>query len=264
LQALFIVLSVLSLIIFESEGPMKLLIIIQGNYGQRIADHISAAKPQKWQLNIWTVPPITESVVDEPEAYLPDSLPQADLILHLAESPQAAQLLPALVEKTGAKGVIASIDSTAWIPLGLRNQLRRELNNSGVAIVYPEPLCSIDEATVGFYENNKQPYTSAIISEFARYFGKPKLELTLNEKKSIIATKILRGSPCGSSHYTSRRIVGLQAESAVPTAGLMCLHYPCLASMQFEQTDNGVDTIMHTSGRVFNEAMEKALEPFSE
>jgi len=30
--------------------------------------------------------------------------------------------------------------------------------------------------------------------------------------------------------------------------------------MQFEQTDNGVDTIMHTSGRVFNEAMEKALK----
>jgi hypothetical protein len=107
-------------------------------------------------------------------------------------------------------------------------------------------------------------YTNAIISEFARHFGKPKLELTLDEKKSIVAAKILRGSPCGSSHYTSRRIVGLQAESAVPTAGLMCLHYPCLASMQFEQTDNGVDTIMHTSGRVFNEAMEKALKPFSE
>jgi thymidylate synthase len=239
---------------------MKLLILIQGNYGQRIADHISAKKPQAWQLNTWLVPPITESVVDEPEVYLPDNLPPADLILHLAESPQAAQLLPALAEKTGAKGVIASIDSTAWIPLGLRNQLRRELNNKGVAIVFPEPLCSIDEETVGFYENNKQPYTSAIISEFARHFGKPKIALTLDQKKKIVAAKILRGAPCGSSQYTSRRIIGLEAEHAVPKAGLMCLHYPCLASMQFEQTDNGVDTIMHTSGRVFNEAMEKALK----
>jgi thymidylate synthase len=249
----------LGLIISESGEPMKLLILIQGNYGQRIVDHISANKPQEWQLNVWSVPLITESVIDEPEVYLPDNLPQAELILHLAESHQAAQLLPALAEKTGAKGVIASIDSSAWLPLGLRNQLRRELNNKGVAIVYPEPLCSIDEEAVGFYESNKQPYTSAIISEFARHFGKPKIALTLDEKKNIVAAKILRGAPCGSSHYTSRRIIGLEAKNAVPRAGLMCLHYPCLASMQFEQTDNGVDTIMHTSGRVFNEAMEKAL-----
>jgi hypothetical protein len=243
----------------ESGELMKLLILIQGNYGQRIADHISANKPEEWQLNLWSVPNITESVIDEPEVYLPADLPQADLILHLAESHQAAQLLPALAEKTGAKGIIASIDSSAWIPLGLRNQLRRELNSKSVAIVYPEPLCSIDEETVGFYQTNKQPYTSAIISEFARYFGKPKIKLTLDEMEKIVEAKILRGAPCGSSQYTSRRVVGLKAEDAVPTAGLMCLHYPCLASMQFEQTDNGVDTIMHTSGRVFNEAMEKAL-----
>lgn len=239
---------------------MKLLILIQGNYGKRIADHIEANKPQDWQVKTWMVPSIAESVIDEPEQYLPDNLPLADLILHLAETPQAAQLLPALAEITGAKGVIASIDSTAWIPLGLRNQLRRELNKKDIAIVYPEPLCSIDEETVGFYENNKQPYTSAIISEFASYFGKPKISLTLDQKKSIVEAKILRGAPCGSSQYTSRRIIGLKADNAVPKAGLMCLHYPCLASMQFEQTDNGVDTIMHTSGRVFNEAMEKALK----
>ncbi len=239
---------------------MKLLILIQGNYGQRIADHIEVNKPQDWQVKTWMVPSIAEIVVDEPEQYIPDNLPQADLILHLAESPQAAQLLPTLADRTGARGIVASIDSTAWIPLGLRNQLRRELNKNDIVIVYPEPLCSIDEETVGFYENNKQPYTSAVISEFARYFGKPKIALTLDNANNIVAAKILRGAPCGSSHYTSRRIIGLEAENAVPKSGLMCLHYPCLASMQFEQTDNGVDTIMHTSGRVFNEAMEKALK----
>ena len=238
---------------------MKLLIMIQGNYGQRIADNIKAKKPEDWKVDVWSVPTISESIIDEPEIYLPGDLMPADLILHLSESPQAAQLLPAVVEKTGAKDVIASIDSTAWIPLGLRNQLRRELSRKGVSIVFPEPLCSIDEDTVGFYEKNKQPYTSEIIKEFARYFGKPKLDLTVDEKGQISAAKVLRGSPCGSSEYTARRIIGLKADQSIPKAGLMCLHYPCLASMQFEQTDNGVDTIMHTSGRVFNEAMEKAL-----
>lgn len=239
---------------------MKLLILTQGNYGNRIAGHIKGNLPEGWQVETWAVPSIAESIVDDPEIYLPANLPPAELVLHLAETSQAAQLLPAVVDKTGAKGVIASIDSSAWIPLGLRNQLRRELNKKGVAIVYPEPLCSIDEETVGFYETNKQPYTSAIISEFARHFGKPKVALAIDECGSIASAKILRGAPCGSSQYTARRIIGLKADSAVPQAGLMCLHYPCLASMQFEQTDNGVDTIMHTSGRVFNEAMEKALQ----
>lgn len=238
---------------------MQLLIMIQGHYGQRIADNIKAKKPEDWKVEVWSVPAITESIIDEPEIYLPNDLMPADLILHLCESSQAAQLLPAVVEKTGAKGVIASIDSTAWIPLGLRNQLRRELGRKEVSIVFPEPLCSIDEDTVGFYEKNKEPYTSDIIREFARYFGKPKLDLTIDEKGLISAAKLLRGAPCGSSDYTIRRIIGLKADQSVPKAGLMCLHYPCLASMQFEQTDNGVDTIMHTSGRVFNEAMEKAL-----
>lgn len=239
---------------------MQLLILVQGNYGQRIADHIDDNRPEGWQVDIWLVPHISESIVDDPGIYLPQNLPQADLVLHLAETSQAAQLLPAVVEKSGARGVIASIDSSAWIPLGLRNQLRRELGKKDVVIVYPEPLCSIDEETVGFYETNKQPYTSAVISEFARHFGRPKVDLTLDENGQIAAARILRGSPCGSSQYTARRIIGLEAKKAVPSAGLMCLHYPCLASMQFEQTDNGVDTIMHTSGRVFNEAMEKALQ----
>lgn len=238
---------------------MQLLIMIQGHYGQRIADNIKSKMPEHWKMEVWTVPVITESIVDDPDEYIPPGLPGADLILHLCESAQAAQLLPAAAERVGAKGIIASIDSTAWIPMGLRNQLKRELGKKGITIVFPEPLCSIDEHTVGFYEKNKQPYSNKIISEFARHFGKPKLELEFNNQNKIKAAKVLRGAPCGSSEYTAKRIIGLEADKAVPKAGLMCLHYPCLASMQFEQTDNGVDTIMHTSGRVFNEAVEKAL-----
>ena len=242
---------------------MQLLITIQGNYGRRIAENIKNKKPDGWQVEVWTLPLITESIVDDPDLYLPEDLEPADLILHLGESSQAAQLLPALAARCGAQGVIASIDSSAWIPKGLRNQLRRELGQKGVTIVFPEPLCSIDEETVGFYEVNKEPYTSEIIRKFASHFGKPRLKLNIDEKGYIAGADVLRGAPCGSSEYTVRRIRGLKADQSVPTAGLMCLHYPCLASMQFEQTDNGVDTIMHTSGRVFNEAMEKALETFN-
>jgi len=238
---------------------VKILVIHQGIYGQRIVDNIKARGPKGWLVNSWLAPAVTEPVVDEPELYLREKVPAADLVIHLAETPQAAQLLPELVRRSGAKAVIASIDSSAWIPLGLRNQLRRELERQGVTIVFPEPLCSLDVETVGYGET-VQPYTSKTISEFCRYFGKPILDVDLDEKGIITEAKVLRGAPCGSTEYTVGRVKGLAGSKAVPAAGLMCLHYPCLASMKFEQTENGVDTIMHNSGRIFNEGMAKALK----
>jgi hypothetical protein len=238
---------------------VRILILVQGIYGHRIADNIRNKEPADWEVRIFEVPVISEQIIDEPEMYLPKNILPADLILHLAESQQAAQLIPAVAEASDAKAVIASIDSSAWIPLGLRNQLRRELSQKGVTIVFPEPLCSIDETSVGYGET-LQPYTNDIISSFARRFGKPILEAEIDAAGKITDVKVKRGSPCGSTEYTVRRVKGMDAEKAVPTAGLMCLHYPCLASMRFEQTDAGVDTIMHNSGKIFNEGMEKALK----
>jgi thymidylate synthase len=241
---------------------VKILVLEQGVYGRRIADHIRNKKPA-WDVSTFYVPPISEPVVDEPEMYLPDDLPSVDLILHLGESPQAAQLLPLVAKLSGAKAVIASIDSSAWIPLGLRNQLRREMEKEGVTVVYPEPLCSIDEDTVGYGET-VQPYTNEVIRSFSRSFGKPILDVELDTWGRIVKADVLRGSPCGSTQYTVGRVMNMSADKAVPASGLMCLHYPCLASMKFEQTEKGVDTIMHNSGRIFNDGMAKALKKATE
>lgn len=237
---------------------MRLLVLVQGIYGRRIAEHIREKSPD-WQIESWEVPAITEPIVDEPEAYLPEKLPPADLVLHLGEAAQAAQLLPAVVKKSGAKAVIASVDNAAWLPQGLRNQLRRELGKMGASIVFPEPLCSLDVETAGYGES-LQPYTNELISAFARRFGRPVLQVELDEGGCIGNVLVLRGSPCGSTEYTANRVKGMAADRAVPTSGLMCLHYPCLASMKFEQTESGVDTIMHNSGRIFNEGMADALK----
>ncbi|MHB1255243.1 MAG: DUF166 domain-containing protein [Dethiobacteraceae bacterium] len=237
---------------------MRILVLVQGGYGQRVVDNLHKRAPN-WQVNTFHVPLIQEIIVDEPELFLPDRLSSCDLLLHLAETPQAAQLLPAIAELTSCKAVIASIDNAAWIPAGLRNQLRKELELKGVTIVFPEPLCSLDENTVGF-GGAVQSYANEIICEFSRHFGKPILDVTLTESGQIMEARVLRGSPCGSTEYTVGLLKGMDASKAVPTSGLMCLSYPCLASMKFEQTDSGIDTIMHNSGRIFNEGMENALK----
>jgi len=106
-----------------------LLILVHGNYGQRIARHIQAHCPPEWQVESLTLPRALPPIVDEPEEFLPPVLPPqgggkggtADLILHLGETPQAAQLLPAVVTLSGAQAVIAPVDNSAWLPEGLKN-----------------------------------------------------------------------------------------------------------------------------------------------
>ena len=239
---------------------MRILALVQGVYGERIVSHIQANCPKSWEVNYYKVPPISIPIVDDPEEFLPDKLLDADLILHLAESSQAAQLLSGVVNMTGAKAVIAPIDNSNWIPKGMRNQLNRELTKLKVDIVFPEPFCSITQSSVG-YGRTYESYDNKLIAEFATHFGKPILKVELDKDNHLITGAIIeRGAPCGSTQYTVNRIKGYNKENIIPHAGLMCLHYPCLASMQFENTDEGVDTIMHNSGRIFNEAVATSLE----
>lgn len=238
---------------------MKILAIREGKYGDRIINNIKERGPEDWSISTWTPPKIIEPVIDEPENYLPESFEEADLILKLGEHSQPAQILPDIAEMTGAKGIIVSADFTHWIPDGLQNQLRKQLDKMGVKIVFPKPLCSLTEESAGFKESYS-PYTSEIIKEFARHFGWPKMSVDLDDEGYIREVKVLRGAPCGSTEYTVPKVIGMHKDEATPKAGLMCLHYPCLASMKFEQKEDGIDTIMHTAGKVFNEGLDEALE----
>ncbi len=233
---------------------MRILAIVAGKYGMRIVEHIRRCAPPTWQVTAIPAPTGLPVVVDDPEEYLPTDLPPADLILFMAESDRAAQLLPALAVRTGARAVIAPIDHAAWVPLGLRGQLLRELRAMGVEIVFPEPFCALTEDGLG-----------PVAAEFARHFGRPRLRVAVDPFSRILSEiAVERCSPCGSTHFAAEKARGMPAAEAVPRAGLICLHYPCLASMQPEQTESGVETLMHTSGKIFNAALTEALGRWEE
>jgi thymidylate synthase len=206
------------------------------------------------------IPHISEPFVDDASDYLPETLDSADLIIHICESTQAAELLFALAEKTGAKGIIGSTDHGQWIPKGLQLQINRELTPKGVLALFPQPFCALTEAVAGYGDDTVE-YANEVISEFAHHFGWPDFEVIFEEDGETIADlDIRRGAPCGSTYYTAGRSKGLKKDEAVPTSGLRCLHYPCLASMQFIRKGEEIDTIMHTAGEVFNDAMNEAIE----
>jgi len=242
---------------------MRILIVMQGPYGERIAKNIKERSPSDWEINTITLTTALPPLIDEPEEYLPADLPPSDMIVFLSEGAQAPQLIPDIVDMTGAKAVIAPIDNRQWVPEGLKNQLKKELAAKGIASVWPKTFCTLTEHSYG-YRHATESYDNEKIAAFAQHFGKPKFEITVNPQSKLIENvEVIRGAPCGSSHHVAAGLIGVHADEAEHKAGLLCHHYPCQASMQQEQIDKALyDTLMHLSGYLVKEDVKWQVKPF--
>lgn len=235
---------------------MRILALHQGHYGERIVGHIKESVPESWVIEVITPPRALPIVIDEPEEFLPSNMPQADLLLAMSESPETAQLVPAIARLSRVEAVIMPVDNSAWLPLGLQNELMREIAGMGATAVFPRTFCTLTENTVG-YGDDVENYDNERIASFARYFGRPRFKIEVDTQSARISgVKVERSAPCGSTHYVAEKLFGVPVGAAVPQAGLHAHHYPCLASMQMEPTG---DTLMHISGYVVNDEVEREL-----
>ena len=124
---------------------MRILAIINSDYGVRHLANITQHAPPDWVINQWRAPVFFPLVIDYPEEFLPSALPSADLILSFSEHKSVAELLPDIAKMTGAKAVIAAVDNENCLPRGLARQLRGWLEKMDVSIATPKPLCSLTE-----------------------------------------------------------------------------------------------------------------------
>jgi hypothetical protein len=235
---------------------VRILALHHGHYGERIVEYVRQSAPGDWLLETFLPPSALPLVIDEPEEFLPSAIPQADLLLALSESPETAQLVPAVARLSGVRAVIMPVDNSAWLPPGLQNELHREIAAMGITAVFPKTFCTLTEETTG-YGNHVEKYDNEHIAAFARYFGRPRLKIEINAQGArMTGVKVERSAPCGSTRYVAEKLVGVSMGEAVPQAGLHAHHYPCLASMQMEPTG---DTLMHISGYVVNDEVEREL-----
>jgi hypothetical protein len=239
---------------------MHILAAVQGDYGKRIVRHIKEFSPEDWVVQTMTIPRALPLVIDEPEEFLPSNVESAELLLVLVESEGASQLVPALAKLCGTRAVLVPVDNPSWLPLGLQNQIQQELSRAGVSSVFPKTFCTLTEKNAGFC-SNARPYDIEIITSFARYFGKPRLKLVLDQQgEKITAVNVERGSPCGSTHHVAEKLVGMAVKEVVPLAGLLVHQYPCLASMQQDEIDKGIfEPVMNISGYVMNDEIERNI-----
>jgi hypothetical protein len=239
---------------------MRIFAVVSGKYGMRHVENIRAHGPGEWEIETWTAPAVLPLMIDYPEDFVPAELPPADLILSFAENKGVAELLPEIVRITGAQALIAAVDKEIWLPRGLARQLRGWLADMGVVCVTPKPLCSLTETHYNVRQY-KLPYEHPLISEFARYFGKPELHITVDpETRVITGADVVRDAFCGCTHFVAKHLVGVSADEADLKAGLLHHHYPCLAGMDKDFDFN--DSLMHVSGNLLKDHVASAVRPY--
>jgi len=240
---------------------MKILAIVSGEYGLRHVQNIRQNAPPNWVVSTWQAPAFLPLIVEYPEDHLPASLPQSDLILSFAENSGTAQLIPDLAKMVGAQAVIAGIDNEAWLPRGLARQLCGWLKDMGVACVTPKPLCTLTETHYSLGRGQRAGYEYPLISEFARYFGRPEFEIQVDpQTRTITGVSVRRDTLCGCARYVAAGLAGVLADDAGNIAGLRHHHFPCLASMGID-ADFG-DTLMHVSGNILKDAVDDQVKPY--
>jgi len=220
---------------------IKIYIVSSGDYGSRIINNIASRGFASSIVGLHEFNVDLPEFIDDIEEYIPDDLPECDLILSLGLVGDINMILPEIARKTGAKSVIAEIHDPLQIPPGLQSEIEEASND--INIIFAKPFCSL------------KPMGDKVIDEFAKYFGKPEIEV--EGDKFIKNINVIKGAPCGSTWYVAHELEGFPVEDAELESGNKIHNYPCIASMA---TDSMVgDTILHLAGYKIKEAVKKGV-----
>jgi hypothetical protein len=196
---------------------------------------------------IYKLPENLPTFIDEPEKYLPESLPNCDLILAIGMQPDLLSAIPTIVERTKAKGVIVPIENRNWCPRGLKRQLEDKLEEAGIEHAFPKPFCSLKETG--------RPVIDGFIRRYK--IGKPLVEVDITDGM-ISDAWVVRSAPCGSTWYVVQQIKKCRISKIEDTVAVAHHSYPCTASMDIDPELN--EPILHVAGYNIREAVKDAIE----
>ena len=176
----------------------RMYILYHGSFGELVMEHLATSGFADRIGGLYDLKVASVSL-DEPEKDLPEDLPllECDLLLVLGILPKAGDLVPIIVERTGAKAVLWPIEDPNLIPEG-KYSIENELKEKGIHVEFPEPLCILERSD------------NELINSFADTFGKPKFELRVNDKSKVIETvTVIRDTPCGSASKIAAKLTGM-------------------------------------------------------
>lgn len=235
-----------------------LYLIWNENFAKKIIDYLEQY-PEKIKniVGIDQVPPevdtSSQDFIDEIEENLPENLPPScDIILAIGVD-MYIQALPIIAEKTGAEGVIVPIEDSDWYPLGILNQVKRDLERNGVDAAFPRPFCSLEGKGRGSIERFVEDYE----------IGRPSVTASVSDGE-IVDVEVEVSAPCGSTHTVADRISGAPAtfegDDILDLEGRVSeAHHshPCTGDMMEDPVLS--ETILHRAGYLVRDAVKQAI-----
>jgi hypothetical protein len=203
--------------------------------------------------------------IENPEKFLPKSIPLVDFLLVVGIHQDLLSALPQYSKDNNITAVIIPIENPKWVPSGLQVQVLHNFEKLGIQAAFPKPFCSLSKE---INEYNKESINISknhnLIHDFMEHYkiGEPVLSFLLSpDKKTILDSCILRSAPCGSTYYILQQLkakyINNGALSLNERVSKAHHSYPCNASM--EQDLILKDTILHVGGYLIRNAIRKAL-----
>jgi len=194
--------------------------------------------------------------IDNPEKYLPQKIPKADLCIASGLHKDLLLELPNHIQAFGLKGLIVPIEDFVEVPSGLKKQLEEKCQAAGLESAFPKPFCTLKP------EEDK-PIICRFVNELK--VGRPLLEVSVTKKgrREVVESAIVkRSAPCGSTWYVARKLVGIETKREFLYDAVAKAHhsYPCTATMNVDPEVK--EPILHIGGYTIREEVEKALERF--
>lgn len=196
---------------------------------------------------IYTQPPDLPVYIEEPNKYLPSSLPKNDVLLAINLHPDIITELPSMAKDAGTRLIIAPIEEPNWLSAGLRNQIKEKCEKTGIVFAAPKPFCSLKK------------YEDPLIDDFIEHFkiGFPTFKIGVRNN-NIATAQIISSQPCGCAYYVAQKLKNVPVDSKLDEVISNAHHaYPCTASM--ERDAETKDTILHKAGYIIREAVHDAL-----
>jgi hypothetical protein len=139
-------------------------------------------------------PAVLPGIIEEPEEFLPEDIPEHDILIAIAVN---EEILISFINKFRlSRGIIVPIEQSACISPNAVAEITGICAQAGIEVSFPKPFCSFAPK-------------EGILSEFRKEFkiGKPEVRFDI-QNKVIAGTEVIVSAPCGATYHTCRGLEG--------------------------------------------------------
>lgn len=181
-------------------------------------------------VKIYEFPATLPFMLEDPEEYLPESVPEHDVLVAISVN---EEIIISFIKKFPVfKGIIIPIEDGSWItPYGIKS-ISQICKEKGIEVAFPKPFCSL----------NPQ---EGVLLEFRKYFkiGKPEIKFTV-DNETIKEARVIYSAPCGATYYTACHLHGKKLQDDLEyIIDSSLFHYPCIGGSNIDKDFN--DSVMH-------------------